>query len=129
MHNGVAGHNLMTDFRAEFPVTRRYAFFNHAAVAPLSQRAHDRVTEWLTDYTQHGNIREAEWYRRIEEVRRQAAALIGADSTEIAFLKNTSEGLSLVAEGLRLKAGDSVVMVVGEFPANVYPWLHLQSLG
>lgn len=119
----------MTDIRSEFPVTRRYAFLNHAAVAPLSQRAHDRVAEWLADYTEHGNIREAEWYRRIENVRRQAAALIGADPAEIAFLKNTSEGLSLVSEGLGWKAGDSVVTVAGEFPANVYPWLHLQSRG
>lgn len=120
---------MISEFRSEFPVTRRYVFLNHAAVAPLSQRAHDRVAEWLTDYTEHGNIREAEWYRRIEDVRKQSAALIGADPAEIAFLKNTSEGLSLVAEGLQLKAGDSVVTLAGEFPANVYPWLHLESLG
>lgn len=120
---------MVADFRSEFPVTRQYAFLNHAAVAPLSQRAHDRVVEWLTDYTQHGNIREAEWYRRIEDVRRQAADVINADPAEVAFLKNTSEGLSLVAEGLALSHGDSVVIIAGEFPANIYPWLHLQSRG
>jgi selenocysteine lyase/cysteine desulfurase len=55
--------------------------------------------------------------------------LINADETEIAFLKNTSEGLSLVAEGYPWRPGDSVVMFGGEFPANVYPWLHLESRG
>jgi selenocysteine lyase/cysteine desulfurase len=118
-----------TDYRAEFPVTREWSFLNHAAVAPLSKRAHDRILEWAHDFTYHGNIREAEWYREIEDVRKVSADLIGAEPREIAFLKNTSEGLSLVAEGLGLKAGESVVTVKGEFPANVYPWLHLQSRG
>jgi selenocysteine lyase/cysteine desulfurase len=118
-----------TDYRAEFPVTREWAFLNHAAVAPLSKRAHDRILEWAADYTNHGNVREAEWYREVEKVRAASARLLAAVPEEIAFLKNTSEGLALVAEGLDLKAGDSVVIVGREFPANVYPWLHLASRG
>jgi len=118
-----------TDYRAEFPVTREWAFFNHAAVAPLSKRAHERILEWAADVTNHGNVREAEWYREVEAVRAASARLIAAVPEEIAFLKNTSEGLALVAEGLDFKAGDSVVIVGREFPANVYPWLHLESCG
>jgi len=117
------------DYRAEFPVTREWAFLNHAAVAPLSKRAHDRILAWADDFTNHGNVREAEWYREVEAVRAASARLIAAAPEEIAFLKNTSEGLALVAEGLDLKAGDSVVIVGREFPANIYPWLHLESRG
>lgn len=123
------GRMSPTDYRAEFPVTREWAFLNHAAVAPLSRRAHDRILEWASDFANHGNVREAEWYREVETVRADSARLIGAAPDEIAFLKNTSEGLALVAEGLDLKPGDSVVTVAKEFPANVYPWLHLQSRG
>lgn len=118
-----------TDYRAEFPVTREWAFLNHAAVAPLSKRAHDRILAWASDFTHHGNVREAEWYREVEAVRAASARLVGAAPEEIAFLKNTSEGLALVAEGLDLQPGDSVVTVAREFPANVYPWLHLESRG
>lgn len=119
----------MSDYRAEFPVTREWAFLNHAAVAPLSLRAHDRLLKWAADFTNHGNFREAEWYREVEAVRAAAARLINSTPEEIAFLKNTSEGLALVAEGLDLAAGDSVVTIGREFPANVYPWLHLESRG
>ncbi|MBL8851678.1 MAG: aminotransferase class V-fold PLP-dependent enzyme [Planctomycetaceae bacterium] len=119
----------MSDFRNEFPVTREWAYLNHAAVAPLSRRAHDRILAWAADVTNHGNVREAEWYREVEAVRASSARLINASPDEIAFLKNTSEGLALVAEGLDLKAGDSVVAIGREFPANVYPWLQLQSRG
>lgn len=118
-----------TDYRAQFPVTQEWAFLNHAAVAPLSRPAHDRILEWAHDFTFHGNVREADWYREIEQVRQTAAEYIHAEPREVAFLKNTSEGLSLVAEGLDLRPGESVVTVGGEFPANVYPWLHLQSKG
>src|SRR5262245_13932076 len=120
---------LTNDYRDEFPVTREWAFLNHAAVAPLSKRAHDRILAWAADFTNHGNVREAEWYREVETVRAASARLIAAVPEEIAFLKNTSEGLALVAEGLDLKTGDSVVIVGREFPANVYPWLHLESRG
>lgn len=117
------------DYRKQFPVTQEWAFLNHAAVAPLSRPAHDRVLEWAHDYTYHGNVREADWYREIEQVRQTAAEYIHATPREVAFLKNTSEGLSLVAEGLDLRSGESVVTVRGEFPANVYPWLHLETKG
>lgn len=118
-----------SDYRDEFPVTREWAFLNHAAVAPLSRRARERFVQWADDYTNHGNVREAEWYREVESVRAAAARLINAAPEEVAFLKNTSEGLALVAEGLDLQPGDSVVTVGREFPANIYPWLHLQSRG
>jgi len=117
------------DYRAEFPVTREWTFLNHAAVAPLSKRAHARILAWADDFSNHGNVREAEWYREVEAVRAASARLIAAAPEEIAFLKNTSEGLALVAEGLDLKSGDSVVIVGREFPANIYPWLHLESRG
>jgi selenocysteine lyase/cysteine desulfurase len=115
------------EYRAQFPVTQEWAFLNHAAVAPLSRPAHDRILEWAHDFAYHGNVREADWYREIERVRQTAADYVHAEPREVAFLKNTSEGLSLVAEGLNLRPGESVVTVSGEFPANVYPWLHLET--
>ena len=117
------------DYRDLFPVTREWSYLNHAAVAPLSLPAQQRFVEWSQDYVQKGAVREAAWYGEIETVRRQSAELINAVPEEIAFLKNTSEGLSLVAEGLDFNPGDSIVIVSGEFPSNVYPWLQKESHG
>ncbi len=58
-----------------------------------------------------------------------AAALLGAQPDEIAFLKNTTDGLLAVANGIRWQPGDNVVVAEGEFPANVYPWLNLRERG
>ena len=69
------------------------------------------------------------WFEEIESVRHAAARLIGASPREIAFLKNTSEGISLVAEGFPWCGGDNVVIVADDYPANIYPWMHLKGRG
>jgi cysteine desulfurase / selenocysteine lyase len=51
--------------------------------------------------------------------------LINAHPDEIAFIKNTSEGLAFAANGLDWKAGDEVISTAVEYPANVYPWMDL----
>jgi len=66
---------------------------------------------------------------RIEQVRESAATLINAAPDEVAFVKNTSHGLSIVAEGLEWKSGDNVLVYEKEFPSNVYPWLNLARKG
>jgi len=115
--------------RDEFPVTRRWAFLDHAAVAPLSARAQTAMEEWARDLTENGRVNERRWNDRIEEVRALAGRLIHAEPLDIAFIKNTSEGIGIVAEGLSWQPGDNMVTAAEEYPANVYPWMNLASRG
>jgi selenocysteine lyase/cysteine desulfurase len=69
------------------------------------------------------------WEARAEAVRAAAGRLIGARAHEIAFVRSTSEGLSLVASGLSWQRGDNVVTVADEYPSNVYPWFGLRRWG
>ena len=114
--------------RDEFPITRNYNFQNHAGVAPLSRRAADAAREYLRHAEENAYIRGG-FYRRADEVRSQLATLIGASADEVTFCKNTSEGLSMVANGLSWKSGDNVVITNAEFSANVYPWQALRPRG
>jgi selenocysteine lyase/cysteine desulfurase len=115
--------------RAEFPVIRKWAFFDHAAVAPLSGPAQRAMVEWAADMAENGDVNEPRWVRRTEEVRGLAGRLMNADPLDVAFIKNTSEGVGIVAEGFPWQAGDNVVIAAEEYPANVYPWLNLGSRG
>src|SRR5262249_30030780 len=99
------------------------------AVAPITGRARQAMAEWATDMADNGDVHERRWLERVEEVRRQAGQLINADPFDIAFVKNTSEGIGIVAEGLHWQAGDNVVTAQEEYPSNIYPWLNLQSRG
>src|SRR5688572_30281186 len=110
-------------YRAEFPVLREQLYFNHAGVAPTSLSAAAAVREWLEDLVQHGVRHERGWEARCEEVRAAAARLVNALPDEVAFVRNTSHGLGLVAEGLDWQPGDEVAVARSiEYPSNVYPW-------
>ncbi len=117
-------------YRAQFPVLEEQLYLNHAGVAPTSLRAGEAVREWMDDLIHHGIKSERRWEARVERIRAQAARLLGASPEEIAFVRNTSHGLGLVAEGLDWKPGDEVAVATSlEYPSNVYPWLHLKDRG
>lgn len=115
-------------FRDLFPVTRNLVYLNHAAVGPLSVRACEAIEQFARDQRDHGALHWRDWYAEYDRAREAAARLIGATADEIAILKNTSEGLSFVAQGLRWERGDNVVTTALEFPSNWSPWKRLEDV-
>lgn len=120
---------LLTEIRNKFPVTKNLVYFDHAAVAPISTACSAAINEYLDDLLNFGDKNYSQWFRKSEEIREGMARFINAEADEIAFIKNTSQGLSIVAGGLNFQPGDNVVIPDIEFPANVYPWLNLQKQG
>jgi selenocysteine lyase/cysteine desulfurase len=122
--------DAMASWRHEFPVTESWAYLNHAGIGPLPRRAAERMGALAANVAASG---DREWPRRNDEaerVRGLAASLLGARHPhEVAFIENTSTGLSAVAEGLDWRPGDNVVGAAGDFPSNVYPWMHLADRG
>lgn len=117
------------DFRSRMPVATEWAYFDHAAVAPLSGPARDALRDWADDVASAGDAHWPTWRGRVEYARQLAARLIGADEAEIALIRNTTEGVNLVAEGFPWRPGDNVVLPAGEFPTNLFPWLNLADRG
>ncbi|HKR65006.1 MAG TPA: aminotransferase class V-fold PLP-dependent enzyme, partial [Thermoanaerobaculia bacterium] len=116
-------------FRELFPITRNLVYFNHAAVGPLSTRAYEAMERHARDQRDYGALHWRDWYAEHDKLRESAARLIGATPSEIAILKNTSEGLSFVAGGLQWREGDNVVTTAIEFPSNWIPWKRLARHG
>lgn len=115
------------DLRALFPHTAHTVYLNHAAVSPPPVQAIAAVEAQMRDVAANGSLHYRRWVAVRENARRLAAAMIGARPEQIAFMRNTSDGLSTVANGLRWKAGDNIVSFKREFPSNVYPWLRLRE--
>lgn len=116
-------------YRREFPVTQKYIYLDHAGVAPISLRVKTAIEMFLAESAEGGSFHYPVWAERIVEIRRACAQLINAGPEEIAFVKSTSHGLSIVAQGLDWKPGDNVLIYEKEFPSNIYPWLNLRSKG
>ena len=123
---------MLPDFgslRSLNPVTRQFAYFDHAAVAALSAPAQLAMANWLTQAATEGDLNWLQWDQGVQNCRKSAAKLINTDPAEVALVPNTTAGITLVAEGLDWRPGDNVVLFDNEFPSNQYPWLNLTRRG
>jgi selenocysteine lyase/cysteine desulfurase len=121
--------DVWTAFRARMPVTRNWAYFDHAAVAPISGPAREAIARWSQEAAETGAAAWSRWAKAAEETRAVAADILGAQRSEIALVPNTTSGITLVAEGYPWQSGDNVVVPAGEFPSNLYPWMNLAGRG
>lgn len=113
--------------RALFPITERVVYLNHAAVSAPPTVVLEAIRAQMMDVAQNGSLNYRSWVAVKERARRTTAEMIGARPEQIAFMRNTSDGLSTIANGLRWRAGDNIVTFRGEFPSNIYPWLRLRE--
>jgi cysteine desulfurase/selenocysteine lyase len=113
--------------RALFPITERAVYLNHAAVSPPPISTIEAVRAQLRDVAENGSLNYRNWVATKERARRLAADMIGARPEQVAFVRNTSDGLSTVANGLSWRTGDNLVTFRNEFPSNIYPWLRVRE--
>ncbi len=114
--------------RELFPITKRYNYLNHAAVSPLPLPTLQAVEAQLKDVQENGSVNFRDWLDVKEQARQLLAGLLGARLEQVAFVRNTSDALSTVANGLTWKKGDNIVTFRGEFPSNIYPWLRIRDV-
>ena len=113
--------------RALFPVTERVTYLNHAAVSPPPVVTIAAIEGQLKDVSENGSVNFRGWIAAKERTRTLLATMLGARPNQVAFMRNTSDGLSTVANGLRWQPGDNLVTFRNEFPSNIYPWLRLHD--
>ncbi len=116
-------------FRREMPISQRWAYFDHAAVAPITSPSRKAISRWVERAAVDGATPYSEWIAEIEQLRTLAAEMIRATVDEIALVGNTTAGINLVAEGFPWQEGDNVVTLADEFPSNQYPWMQLANRG
>jgi len=120
---------MTPELRALFPITQRAVYLNHAAVSPPPTTTIQAVEAQLKDVHENGSLNFLSWLEVKERARALLAGLLGAARPEqVAFVRNTSDGLSTVANGLTWKPGDNIVTFRREFPSNIYPWLRIRDV-
>jgi cysteine desulfurase / selenocysteine lyase len=110
------------EIRAYFPAAGKMLYLDAAHQTPLAGPVRARLDSFF-DEAQLTAGPKSGWLVRIEQVRAQLAKLLGAAADEVAFTKNTSEGLNIAAHGLTWQPGDNVVLLESEHPNNAYAWL------
>jgi len=114
--------------RNEFPTLAKWNYLDVArkTIPP-------RCQEWaLQEYCRdvYENAGADAWSAvNVAETRTVMAQLLGAKPAEIAFTKNTTEGLNIAAHAFELKAGDNIVLTNMEHVANIWVWKHWEAKG
>jgi selenocysteine lyase/cysteine desulfurase len=119
---------MTPEVRTLFPITERAIYFNHAAISPLPVPTLNAIEAQLKDVNENGSMNFRSWLTVKEKARELLANLLGARPEQVAFMRNTSDALSTVANGLKWRPGDNIVTFSREFPSNIYPWLRIRDV-
>ena len=120
----------LAEARSHFPALERWIYMDVSARGVLSREVRAALDAHLDDRMLNGATDKAHFFALVERARERFAQLVNADPDEIAYTKNISEGLNMVATALDWHRGDNVVLCPDlEHPNNVYAWLNLQRYG
>ena len=104
-------------------VTAQSVYLNHAGVSPMPARVAAAVSETAALFAGDPlGVFMSRVMPAQASARARLARLMGVPAEHLALTKNTGHGLSIVADGLKLDAGDNIVSVDCEYPSVVYPW-------
>jgi cysteine desulfurase / selenocysteine lyase len=115
--------------RAEFAVTQRYVYLNHAAAGVLPRCSAIAIEGFVRTHADAGVLGTYPYDEALPEYREKIGRYIGAAGADIALVPNTSWAANVVAGGVDWRPGDEVVLCDNEFPANAIPWIALRERG
>jgi cysteine desulfurase / selenocysteine lyase len=113
---------MNNEIRKLFPAAEKYTYLNSAAVSPMPISAVKAVESQLKDVSENGSINLDSWVRTKNRCRLLVAEMLKVKAENVAFLRNTSDGFSTVANGIDWAEGENIVTFANEFPSNFYPW-------
>jgi selenocysteine lyase/cysteine desulfurase len=115
--------------RDQFDLAPGLAYLNHAAVGVLPHATHGMLQEMIDAHARAGVLGVAPYEMDLPGLRRRIGAFVGGSGDEIALLRNTGDGATIIAQGLDLEPGDEIITAANEFGSNAYPWLALRERG
>ena len=123
---------MKKDIRDDFPLLHEVPDLIYLDNAATNQKPQTVIQAMVDFYTKHNaNIHRGVYNfgeqatTLYEQARATVAQFIGAEKDEIVFVKNTTEGINLVAYSWALqhiKAGDEILLTEYEHVANLLPW-------
>lgn len=119
--------------RAAFALDPATVWFNGGANSPLPAAVGDAVHESVLRQLSPERLGGLEsMYDEPDSIRERLARVLGLPAEQIGLTHSSVNSVTLLAHALALDPalhGRRILIGPDEFPANVYPWLALESLG
>ncbi len=113
--------------RAGFDLAPDVVWALHCAEGPVPRQSVEAARAFLEKELRPWELNADSWRKPMDDVRREAAALLGGEPGDYTLTGSTSAGLTCVAQGYPWRAGDEVLAPLGEFPSNAWPWKALAA--
>lgn len=105
------------------------AWLNCAHQGPLPLAAAEAGREAIDWKVSPGRLTQERFDGVPRRLRELLGRLIGVPAEEVILGNGASRGLHLLANGLPLASGDEVLLMGGDFPSDLLPWLALRKRG
>jgi selenocysteine lyase/cysteine desulfurase len=109
--------------KGQFTLFPKRGHFNTASVGPSPLVVQEKTIEAI----RYIEARGVELHKKLGPVREKLASLLNTNSDQLAIIRNTTEGMNIVARSLRLRKGDEVILTSEEHVGGSAPWLALQN--
>ncbi|MBX3020460.1 MAG: aminotransferase class V-fold PLP-dependent enzyme [Bdellovibrionales bacterium] len=103
-------------------------YFNSAYLGPTPKVAQELIAASVKRTLDPAFLAYDEWFKLPDQNRARLAALLNVPDDSIALSTSVSELVSHVANGIELHAQDEVLLLKGDYPAMVLPWLLMAEL-
>ena len=120
----------MLNVAADFGPFDGRTWINCSHQGPLPRVAGRAAEKAIALKTAPHRLANSELFNEVPlRLRKTLGRLIDVDPDDIILGNSTSYGLNLLANGIRWREGDEVLLVRGDFPATIFPWLPLRERG
>ncbi len=113
------------NFRDYFSLDSQYIHLNNAGFAPITTAAKDKIKDYAEATAQLGFHSRTKIFKDYEKARDIFARFLGTTADRLAFTANLSTSVSILAHGLALRPGETVLTLDQEYPSNAYVWHHV----
>ena len=116
-------------FAADFGPFDGRVWLNAAHQGPLPRPAVEALEAAVAMKRAPHAIDDGDFLTVPRELREVLGRLIGAPASEVILGNSASYGVQVLAQSTRWKPGDEVLVVQGDFLANIFPWLPFEEDG
>lgn len=101
-------------------------FLSHCGLSPLYPGSRNVMNELINVHTRYGDrLFKDHYIQELDLSKKLFAQYLHTEPENMALVRNTTEAMSMIANGYPWESGDEIVLYVHEYPANYYPWINL----
>lgn len=109
--------------RELFPLQKSVSYFNTAGMGACPNSVLSSVNQNML----RGEIYSIDERNDLKNLKQSLGNFIGADPQDLAFTRNTTEGLNIIARELSFQKGDEIVITTHEHVGGASPWIMLEK--